>query len=62
MRAVVIEDGDLVVAEREDPVPTGRQVLVRVRAAGVNRADLLQRAGGYPAPPGVPADEPAPLR
>lgn len=58
MRAVVIDDGDLVVAEREDPTPTGRQVLVRVRAAGVNRADLLQRAGNYPAPDGAPADIP----
>jgi NADPH:quinone reductase-like Zn-dependent oxidoreductase len=33
-------------------------VLVRVHGAGLNRADLLQVAGGYPAPPGVPADVP----
>jgi NADPH:quinone reductase-like Zn-dependent oxidoreductase len=32
--------------------------LVRVHAAGINRADLLQRAGKYPAPPGVPPDIP----
>lgn len=37
-----------------DPVPQGDQVIVAVAAAGVNRADALQRAGNYPAPPGAP--------
>ncbi|MGH9456771.1 MAG: NAD(P)H-quinone oxidoreductase [Thermoanaerobaculia bacterium] len=37
----------------DDPAPASREVLIRVRAAGVNRADLLQRAGGYPPPPGA---------
>ena len=41
---------------RHAPVPS--EVLVRVRAAGLNRADLLQRRGGYPAPAGAPADIP----
>ncbi len=41
----------------EPPVPFGH-VRVRVRYAGVNRADLLQRAGFYPAPPGAPRDVP----
>ncbi len=36
----------------DPPKPTGSQVLVRVRAAGLNRADLLQRRGHYPPPPG----------
>ena len=45
-------------AKRPDPVPGERQILVAVRAAGLNRADLLQRAGKYPAPPGWPADIP----
>lgn len=44
--------------ERAAPVPGRRQVRVAVAAAGVNRADLLQRRGHYPAPPGVPADIP----
>ena len=44
--------------DRPDPVPGHDQVLVAVRAAGLNRADLLQRAGKYPAPPGWPADIP----
>jgi putative PIG3 family NAD(P)H quinone oxidoreductase len=41
-----------------DPVPADRQIRVRVRAAGLNRADLLQRRGTYAAPPGWPADIP----
>lgn len=36
------------------PVPAAGQVLIRVRAAGVNRPDLLQRQGLYPPPPGAP--------
>ncbi len=62
MRAVIItEQGGpevLNVQEVETPEPTGEQVRVRVRAAGLNRADLIQRAGYYPAPVGVPADIP----
>jgi NADPH2:quinone reductase len=62
MRAVVISKPGgpevLEVREVETPEPAGDQVRVRVRAAGVNRADLLQRAGGYPAPSGWPADIP----
>lgn len=62
MRAVVIREPGgpevLEVVERADPqVPEGH-VRIAVAYAGVNRADLLQRAGGYPAPPGVPADVP----
>lgn len=37
-----------------DPVPTGREVLIDIHATAVNRADLLQRAGKYPPPPGWP--------
>jgi NADPH2:quinone reductase len=58
VRAVTIQDGRLVVEERDDPVPGKGELLVRVRAAGLNGADMLQRRGGYPAPPGVPADIP----
>jgi putative PIG3 family NAD(P)H quinone oxidoreductase len=38
--------------------PTANRVLVRVHAAGLNRADILQRMGRYPAPPGYPQDIP----
>jgi len=48
----------LEIQEVERPEPIGDLVRVRVRAAGVNRADLLQRAGGYPAPAGSPANIP----
>ena len=58
MRAAVIADGDVSVQERPDPEPGAGEVLVRVRAAGLNGADMLQRKGGYPAPPGSPPDIP----
>ena len=59
MRAVITPgDGTLAILERPEPVPGDGQVLVAVHAAGLNRADLSQRAGKYPAPPGWPADIP----
>ena len=58
MRAVTIRDKALVVDARPDPEPGHGELLVRVRAAGVNGADILQRGGGYPAPPGSPPDIP----
>jgi putative PIG3 family NAD(P)H quinone oxidoreductase len=59
--AIIVKAGGpeaLEVRESARPEPAGDQVLVRVRASGLNRADLLQRAGRYPAPPGAPADVP----
>lgn len=62
MRAAVIaRPGPPDVLEVRDvprPEAGAEQVLVRVRASALNRADLLQRAGRYPAPPGSPADIP----
>ena len=63
MRAVVIKTyggvEGLEVREVERPVDaTADRVLVRVRAAGLNRADILQRRGRYPAPEGAPQDIP----
>jgi putative PIG3 family NAD(P)H quinone oxidoreductase len=58
MRAVIVRDGEVVVEERPDPQPGAGEVLVRVRAAGLNGADILQRKGAYPAPPGSPPDIP----
>ncbi|TDQ03345.1 MULTISPECIES: NAD(P)H-quinone oxidoreductase [unclassified Leifsonia] len=58
MRAVVVpEPGDadaLTIAERPDPVPAAGEVRIRVTAAGLNGADLSQRRGYYPSPPGAP--------
>jgi putative PIG3 family NAD(P)H quinone oxidoreductase len=59
MRAVIAPgDGTLAVEARPVPEPGPGEVLVRVHGAGINRADLIQRLGFYPAPPGVPADIP----
>ena len=62
MFAVVITrpGGPEVLELREvpQPQPGPDEVLVRVRASALNRADLLQRQGRYPAPPGVPPDIP----
>ena len=62
MRAVVYTGagGNEVVTleERPDPVPGSEDVLVRVSFAGLNPADIVQREGRYPAPPGSPADVP----
>src|SRR5437016_12524285 len=58
MRAIVIKSPGgpevLELGEVPDPKPGPGELLVRVRAAGVNRADLLQRLGRYPPPRGEP--------
>lgn len=58
MKAVEITGGSgpataLTLVERPDPVAGAGQIRIRVRAAGVNRPDILQRLGRYPAPPGA---------
>ncbi len=58
MRAATIRDQEIVIEEHPDPVPGDGEVLVRVRAAGLNGADMMQRRGLYPAPPGSPQDIP----
>ena len=58
MRAVVIREKEIAIDERPDPVPGAGEVLVRVRAAGLNGADMMQRRGLYPAPAGSPQDIP----
>jgi NADPH:quinone reductase len=62
MRAVVLTGtgGPEVLghAERPRPEPGPAEILVRIRASALNRADLLQRRGMHPAPPGSPADIP----
>ena len=62
MRAICIrEPGGVDVLELTDaavPEPGTQEVLVRIRVAGINRADILQRMGAYPAPQGAPDDIP----
>ena len=60
MTAIAIRDGSgaadaLHPVQMPRPVPETGEVLIRVRAAGVNRPDIVQRLGKYPPPPGAPA-------
>jgi NADPH2:quinone reductase len=58
MRAVTIREGEVLIEGHPDPAPGVGEVLVRVHAAGLNGADMMQRRGLYPAPPGSPPDIP----
>ncbi|MBT8461979.1 MAG: NAD(P)H-quinone oxidoreductase [Gemmatimonadetes bacterium] len=62
MKAIrIVRPGEpdvLELTDTEDPVPGPGQVRVEVHGTALNRADLLQRRGAYPAPPGAPADIP----
>jgi len=60
MRAVAVRGGqgeaqDLEIVEIPAPQPDPGEILIAVRAAGLNRPDILQRRGLYPPPPGAPA-------
>lgn len=55
MKAILInDDQSLCWAEVPDPVTGSEDVLIKIEAAGINRADLMQREGKYPPPPGCP--------
>jgi putative PIG3 family NAD(P)H quinone oxidoreductase len=58
MKAIQVQrDGSdikLILADIEKPAPRDGEVLIKVAAAGVNHADLIQARGGYPPPPGAP--------
>ncbi len=58
MRAATVVDGRLEWREHPDPEPGAGELLIDVRAAGLNSADMAQRLGLYPAPPGSPPDIP----
>jgi putative PIG3 family NAD(P)H quinone oxidoreductase len=58
MIAATISDGAIAPAEQPDPSAGPGELLVRVRAAGLNGGDILQRAGAYPPPPGYPPEIP----
>ncbi|MFT4049111.1 MAG: zinc-binding dehydrogenase [Solirubrobacterales bacterium] len=58
MIAATIKDGEIAPAEQPRPEAGAGELLVRVRAAGLNGADILQRVGAYPPPPGYPVDIP----
>lgn len=58
MRAVVLHGEELRIEQLPDPAPGSSEVLVAASYAALNPADLAQRAGRYPAPPGAPQDVP----
>ena len=54
MQAIIVEQGKpLALGEVERPAVGASDVLIEVKAAGLNRADLIQRSGAYPPPPGA---------
>ena len=53
MKAILVADGELVMGDVEAPELGPGQVRIENHASAVNRADLAQRAGGYPPPPGA---------
>jgi putative PIG3 family NAD(P)H quinone oxidoreductase len=55
---VTVRDGELTIEDHPDPEPGSGELLVRVHGAGLNGADMMQRRGLYPAPPGSPEDIP----
>ena len=60
MRAIEIKTKALKLTKRPIPNPAAHQVLIQVAAAGVNRSDIMQRQGLYPAPQGTTDIELAP--
>jgi NADPH:quinone reductase len=58
VRAATIRENEIVIEEHPNPIPGLGEVLIRVHAAGLNGADMMQRRGLYPAPPGSPQDIP----
>lgn len=54
MKAVLAENNTLVIKNVDKPTPKDNEVLIKIKAAGLNRADLLQRKGTYPSPKGWP--------
>jgi NADPH2:quinone reductase len=56
VRALTIVQKSLKIQERPVPEPGPYDVVVKVHAAGINAADLMQRDGFYPPPPGWPVD------
>jgi NADPH:quinone reductase len=58
VRALTIANKALIIEDRPTPEPEPYDVIVEVHAAGLNAADLMQREGFYPAPPGWPIDVP----
>ena len=53
MKAVKVVDKKLIITKANKPVPRDNEILIKVKAAGLNRADIAQKNGLYPPPPGA---------
>ena len=53
MKAVKVVDKKLIITKANKPVPRDNEILIKIKAAGLNRADIAQKNGLYPPPPGV---------
>ena len=53
MKAVKVVDKKLIIAKANKPVPRDNEILIKIKAAGLNRADIAQKNGLYPPPPGA---------
>ena len=53
MKAVKVVDKKLIITKTNKPVPRDNEILIKVKAAGLNRADIAQKNGLYPPPPGA---------
>ena len=62
MRAVTVRDGELHVEEHPDPVPGKAELLVAVRGAGINGADMHQRKGRFVLTPQLPTEGGPPVK
>lgn len=54
MKAMLVKDEKLVLSEVKKPIPESEEILIKIFAIGINRADLLQKKGTYPSPKGWP--------
>ena len=55
MKAIIVDDNkNFVLSEVEKPTPKSNEILIKIKAAALNRADLLQKNGTYPSPKGWP--------
>ena len=53
MKAVKVVDKKLIITKANKPVPRDNEILIKIKAAGLNRADIAQKNGLYPPPPGA---------
>ena len=53
MKAVKVVDKKLIITKANKPVPRDNEILIEIKAAGLNRADIAQKKGLYPPPPGA---------